>query len=144
MNHFIVPWKRTQRCKSAVLLFSCTVMSDSEWPPRLLCPWDSPGFSRILQDSPSPGVGCHFLLQGIFQTQGSNPHLLHWEILYRVYSIYKTKEKKIGLEEKHLIEDFRWDQWPSWDLYPDRPHAWTSSHSFFQLLYSIRYSFLRK
>ena len=28
------------------------------------------------------GVSCHFLLQGIFQTQGSNPHLLcllHWQ-----------------------------------------------------------------
>ena len=28
------------------------------------------------------GVGCHFLLQGIFLTQGSNPclwHLLHWQ-----------------------------------------------------------------
>ena len=24
-----------------------------------------------------PGVGRHFLLQGIFQTQGSNLHLLH-------------------------------------------------------------------
>ena len=23
------------------------------------------------------GVGCHFLLQGIFLTQGSNPRLLH-------------------------------------------------------------------
>ena len=25
------------------------------------------------------GVGCHFLLQGIFSTQGSNPYLLHWQ-----------------------------------------------------------------
>ena len=25
------------------------------------------------------GVGCHFLLQGIFLTQGSNPCLLHWQ-----------------------------------------------------------------
>ena len=25
------------------------------------------------------GVGCHFLLQGIFLTQGSNPHLLYWQ-----------------------------------------------------------------
>ena len=25
------------------------------------------------------GVGCHFLLQGIFLTQGSNPRLLHWQ-----------------------------------------------------------------
>ena len=26
----------------------------------------------------SAGVGCHFLLQGIFLTQESNPSLLHW------------------------------------------------------------------
>ena len=38
-------------------------------PTRLLCPWDFPGNS--------PGVDCHFLLQGIFPTQGSNPGLLH-------------------------------------------------------------------
>ena len=28
-------------------------------------------------------MGCHFLLQGIFQTQGSNPllfHFLHWQV----------------------------------------------------------------
>ena len=25
------------------------------------------------------GVGCHFFLQGIFLTQGSNPGLLHWQ-----------------------------------------------------------------
>jgi len=25
-------------------------------------------------------VGCHTLLQGIFATQGSNPHLLHWQV----------------------------------------------------------------
>ena len=36
---------------------------------RLLRPWDSPGKST--------GVGCHFLLQGIFLTQGSNLGLLH-------------------------------------------------------------------
>ena len=35
----------------------------------LLCPWNFPGKNT--------GVGCHFLLQGIFLTQGSNPHLLH-------------------------------------------------------------------
>ena len=39
------------------------------WPTRLLCPWDSPGKNT--------GVGCHFLLQGMFPTQGSNPGLLH-------------------------------------------------------------------
>ena len=38
-------------------------------PARLLCPWDSPG--------KNPGVGCHFLLQGLFLTQGLSPGLLH-------------------------------------------------------------------
>ena len=36
-------------------------------PIRLLCPWNSPG-NNI-------GVGCHFLLQGIFPSQGSNTAL---------------------------------------------------------------------
>ena len=36
---------------------------------RLLCPWDFPGKKTR--------VGCHFLLQGIFPTQGSNPGLPH-------------------------------------------------------------------
>ena len=37
-------------------------------PTRLLCPCHFP--------SKNTGVGCHSLLQGIFLTQGSNPHLL--------------------------------------------------------------------
>ena len=36
---------------------------------RLICPWNSP--------DKNTGVGSHSLLQGIFQTQGSNPHLFH-------------------------------------------------------------------
>ena len=32
------------------------------------------GFSR-----PESGVGCHFLLRGIFPIQGPNPCLLHWQ-----------------------------------------------------------------
>ena len=45
----------------------------------------SPPGSSDLGDSPAKntGVGCHFLLQGIFPTQGSNPGLLHCrQILY--------------------------------------------------------------
>ena len=46
-----------------------SVMSDSATPGTaarsLLRPWDSPGKNT--------GVGCHFLLQGIFPTQGWNP-----------------------------------------------------------------------
>ena len=47
------------------------------WPhglyfTRLLHLWHFPGKNT--------GVGCHFLIQGIFPTQGSNPHLLHWQV----------------------------------------------------------------
>ena len=38
-------------------------------PTSLLCPWGLPG--------KNVGVGCRFLLQRIFPTQGSNPGLLH-------------------------------------------------------------------
>ena len=51
---------------------SCSVLSDSLQPcglhPSILfCPWNFPGENT--------GVGCHFVLQGIFPTQGSNPGL---------------------------------------------------------------------
>ena len=45
------------------------------WSAELLCPWNSPGQNN--------GVGCHFLLQGIFPTQGSNLFLLcflNWQV----------------------------------------------------------------
>ena len=61
-------------------VLSSSVLSDSLrphglQPTRLLCPWDSPGKNT--------GLGCRFLLQGIFPTQGSNLHLLyllHWQV----------------------------------------------------------------
>ena len=40
-------------------------------PTRLHCPWNFPGKNT--------GMGCHFLLQGIFPAQGSILHLLHWQ-----------------------------------------------------------------
>ena len=52
---------------------ACSVVSDSLRPhglqhTRFFCPWDFPGKNT--------GVGCHFFLQGVFPTQGSNPCLL--------------------------------------------------------------------
>ena len=54
-------------------VYSCSVVSNSLWPhglqpARLLCPWNYPGKNTE--------VGSHFLLQGIFPTQRSNPHIL--------------------------------------------------------------------
>ena len=64
-------------CVCVCVYVSHSVLSDSMqphglWPTRLLCPWDSPGKNS--------GVDCHFLLQGIFPTQGSNPCLPHWQV----------------------------------------------------------------
>ena len=68
-------------------------------PIRLLRPWDFPGKNT--------GVGCHFLLQGIFLTQGSNPGLPHCrQTLYplsHLDSILKSKD--VTLPKKvHLVK----------------------------------------
>ena len=57
--------------------FVCVWLFAIVWTMVLQVPMsmDSPG--------KNPGVGCHFLLQGIFPTQGLNPgllHLLHWQV----------------------------------------------------------------
>jgi len=52
-----------------MIICICICVAAKGLPPaRLLCPWDSPGKNT--------GVGCPFLLQGIFPTQGWNPCLL--------------------------------------------------------------------
>ena len=53
---------------------------------RKACPWDSPGKNT--------GVGCHFLLQGIFLNQGSNPGLLHYRQFLHCLS-HQGKPKSI-------------------------------------------------
>ena len=51
--------------------FSWVQHSVTTWTVACQAPL-SMGFS-----GKNTGVGCHFLLQGIFPTQGSNPRLLH-------------------------------------------------------------------
>ena len=61
---------------SEMLAQSClTLRPHGLQPSRILCPQDSPGKNT--------GVGCHFLLQGIFLSQGLNPcllQLLNWQV----------------------------------------------------------------
>ena len=90
----------------------CSVVSDSLQPyslepARVLCPWDSPGNNT--------GVGCHFLLQGIFLTQGSSPsllHLLHWQM----YSLPLVPPGKPSSWEIILVSSFHFSKhvlrWP--------------------------------
>ena len=69
---------------------------------RFLCPWHFPG--------KNPGVGCHFLLQGIYLTQGSNPSLPQCrQILYcqshqnsnRNPQSFRTEESENRVRGKH-------------------------------------------
>ena len=76
-------WKRIYLYNWVTSLYSkinmCSCLLNRVWfferqwivPTRLLCPWNFPGKNI--------GVGGHFLLQGIFPTQGVNPHLLNWQ-----------------------------------------------------------------
>ena len=58
-------------CSAALLYLTvCNPMDCS--PP-------SSSVHGIFFSSKNTGAGCHFFLQGIFLTQGSNPHLLHWQ-----------------------------------------------------------------
>ena len=65
-----------EKIKLCACVLSCFQLFVTLWmkSTRLHCPWISLGTNT--------GVGCHALLQGIFSTQGSNPHfltLLHWQ-----------------------------------------------------------------
>ena len=65
----------TQLVSQPSLQFCCCLVAKlcpSLLQPTLLCPWDFPGKDTKLC--------CHFLLQGIFLTQVSNLHLLHWQV----------------------------------------------------------------
>ena len=70
-------------------------------PVRLLCPWDAPGTNS--------GLGCHARLQGIFPTQGSKLHLLHWQadsffVCLFVFYHWTTREVKIPLVQPKIAQ----------------------------------------
>ena len=88
-----VPWicvcVRAQLCPALCDPMDCS-------PPDF-CPWNFPGKHT--------GVGCHFLLQGIFLIQGLNPGLPHCrQILYK----WQKWESKTGLSE-----------FKTWSLFPN-------------------------
>ena len=64
------------------------------------------------------GVGCRLLLQGICPTQGSSPHLLHWQVgslplshLEACCGSQETTNSAIS-SSSHLISGFGW--WLVW------------------------------
>ena len=78
------------------------VVSDSLWPPWTVAS-QTPLFMGLSWQEYR--VGCHFLLQGIFPTQGSNPCfpcLLNWgQILYH-WSTWETCNPSLYCEKIHF------------------------------------------
>ena len=76
-------------CMSAQLCPTLSSPMGCSLPVHVICPWDSPGKNI--------GVGCHFLLQGIFLIQGLNLcllSLLHWQADF-FFKLWVTREAQI-------------------------------------------------
>jgi len=78
-----------------------------DYSPKGPCPWDFPGKNA--------GMGCHFLLQEIFPTQGQNPRLLsllHWQVDILPLSHlldHKVKRQDGGQEiEQVMWQEMKW------------------------------------
>ena len=97
-----------------------SVMSDSLqplglYPTRLLCLWNFSGKNT--------GVGCHFLLQGIFPTQGLNPGLLHCrQMLYHLSHQGSPKGKPV-IYEKKKVGGWGWGYFAPSSGWADRPSS---------------------
>ena len=100
---------------------------------RLLHPWDFPGKSTA--------VGCHFLLQRIFPTQGSNLGLLHCKQM--IYHLSPQGSPKWGL---YIIFNLVLLILPRVTLFPlspmpltnlGWPTSWTSLVTSFWVLFNV-------
>ena len=74
------------------------------YPTRFFCPWGFLGKNT--------GVGCHFLLQGIFLTQGSN----RTRVSCIGRQVFFTTEPP-GRPYTSLHSCYSWSQWPLWTFF---------------------------
>ena len=93
-------------------------------------PWTVARQAPLSVDSPgkNTGVGCHFLLQGVFLTQGSNLPLLHWQadssLLSHLGSSFAWVENALLLFPDPFVPAFS-ERWPVALTHGDRgPALW--------------------
>ena len=107
-------------------------------PARLHCPWGSPGKNT--------GVGCRFLFQGIFPTQGSNLHLLlgrwilyHWTA-WEAHLPYVQIRFPVGEISNHTgIPRFPWNPgWVGTEHMGPAPWIVKGSQAGCELIYKVR------
>ena len=78
----------------SILVLSCVQFFATPWTVVCQAP-PSMGFPIARISGKNTGVGCHFLLQGIFPTQGSNPGLLHCRQILYCLSHQRSPKSKI-------------------------------------------------
>ena len=108
-------WSNMCKSINEMHAYSVTQLCLTLWPTglpvRLVCPWDFPGKNT--------GVACHFLLQGIFPTQGSNLHLLHCrQILYH-WATWEAQRSALNrnLSNANSVITFIIIlKWPTWTV----------------------------
>ena len=85
--------KITDCCFHCLVAKSCLtlLLLHELYPTSLIYSWDFQGKNT--------GMGCYFLLQGIFMTQGSNLHLLHF-LHWQVYSLPLSHQ---GVQFSHSV-----------------------------------------
>ena len=71
ITYLLFPSARFEFVCMCAELFSSVCLFMTPWSP---VPWNFLGKNT--------GTDCHYLLQGIFPTQGLNPHLLHWRVAF--------------------------------------------------------------
>ena len=90
---------------SEVKWFSRVRLFATPWAVAHQAPW-SMGFPGM-----NTGVGCHFLLQGIFRTQVSNPGLPHcrqtlYSLSYQGSSVYVTSSNHMSKYIKRFSKTY--------------------------------------
>ena len=80
--------RRVTATKWSLSVVSNSLQPHGLQPTRLLRPWNFPGKST--------GVGCHFLLQRTFLTQGSKPGLPHCRQMLTIWATRESPQSLVG------------------------------------------------
>ena len=85
-----------------ILCCCCLVARWRLWVPLSVTPWTTINYSRLHRGAPgkNTGVFCHFLLQGIFPTEGSNPCLPC--LLQRRHNLYLLSHRRSPYGYTHI------------------------------------------
>ena len=111
---FIVLPQRVHACLLSRVWLFATSMDYSPW--NSICPWNFPGKNTE--------VGCHFLLQGLFPTEGSAPRSLASPALAgRFFTMMPPGKPRVAIWRKGLL----WAMYMEWQKKQQKLMPWGGS-----------------